>query len=311
MKILSIVVTYNAQRQNWIEKCLSSLGASNIKTDVIIIDNASTDKTVDYIKNIFPQYTLVESKINLGFAKGNNIGIRKAYNENYDYVFLLNQDAWIENNTIEELIRIHSANSEYGILSPIQLNGKGVSIDLNFTSYISQKNDDGRKLLSDLVLKRDLSSVYSVDFVNAASWLISRDCLHTTGCFDDDLFPHYGEDNNYIERVHFHKYKVGVVPNTFVYHDREEREAKPTSSFSENLKYMSFKIQGTYINNNQDFEKLTKELNALKKWLKRERLKFNFKKANVLKQELEEKTVLLEKIKKNRDLYKKTGFNIK
>ena len=89
MKILAIVITYNGIQ--WIDKCIGSLYSSNLPVDVIVVDNLSTDGTPEYIAQNFPKVELVRSKENLGFAGGNNIGLQKAINENYDYIFLLNQ----------------------------------------------------------------------------------------------------------------------------------------------------------------------------------------------------------------------------
>lgn len=155
---------------------------------------------------------------NLGFGKANNIGMKRAYKENADYVFLLNQDAWIESNTIKGLIEAHKNNPEYGVLSPFHLAGDGKSIDTNFSNYITQSLCNG--LLSDLYLnKENMKHVYEIDYVNAAFWLISRKCLENIGGFDP-LFEHYAEDNDYINRVKYHNYKIGLCPKLKGFHDR-------------------------------------------------------------------------------------------
>ena len=94
MKIFAIVVTYNGMR--WYDRCFGSLRNSDMPVETIVIDNASTDETVSYIKEHFHEVCLIESKENLGFAKANNIGIKRALDNGADYVFLLNQDAWVE-----------------------------------------------------------------------------------------------------------------------------------------------------------------------------------------------------------------------
>src|SRR5690554_1881580 len=114
--IYVIVVTYNGMQ--WIDKCIESIHSSSIKLKTIIFDNGSTDGTIDFIKNNFTNIELIESKKNLGFGAANNIGIKKAFEEGADYVFLLNQDAWLETNTIEELLKISNQKKDYFILSP-------------------------------------------------------------------------------------------------------------------------------------------------------------------------------------------------
>src|SRR5574344_2140153 len=101
LEIYAVVVAYNGMQ--WYDKCFGSLQASSVPVHTIVIDNASGDNTVAYIKEQFPNVHIIESKTNLGFAKANNIGIKYAMDNNADYVFLLNQDAWIEEDTLSVL----------------------------------------------------------------------------------------------------------------------------------------------------------------------------------------------------------------
>ena len=94
MKILVIIVSYNFER--WIDRCLNSLRQSEQQADVVVIDNASQDRTVSLIESRYPEVRLIKSKENLGFGRANNIGMKIALKEGYDAVFLLNQDAWID-----------------------------------------------------------------------------------------------------------------------------------------------------------------------------------------------------------------------
>ena len=209
-------------QRNWIQKCLDSLLVSSVKIEVIIIDNGSTDETRDFIRKNYPQVDLITANENLGFAKANNIGIKKAYHQEADYVFLLNQDAWVKENTIEKLIEVFKELPEAGIVSPIHLNGSKTSLDFNFVSYyITQYNTPN--FVSDLYFNR-LQNFYETYFVNAAAWLISRKCIETVGGFDTLIFYHYGEDENYCQRVIYHGFKIYIVTTTVICHDREERK---------------------------------------------------------------------------------------
>lgn len=219
MRILSIVVTHNALQNNWIEKCLDSLKHSSQKTDIFIIDNLSIDETTKYIEENYPSIQLMKSDKNLGFGKANNIGLKKAIDENYDYVFLLNQDAWVNDTTLEKLIEVSSQNPEFGIISPIHLNGKGDALDFNFSYYISPQYC--RLFYSDVFLNK-IKQIYPVNFINAAAWLITKKCVEIVGGFSP-TFYHYGEDDNYCHRVLWHQLKIGVTSCCSIYHDRENR----------------------------------------------------------------------------------------
>jgi GT2 family glycosyltransferase len=206
--VFSIVVTYNGSQ--WIEKCFGSLVNSTIQDHhILAIDNGSTDNTLELIRALYPEVKVIESGANLGFGKANNIGILKALEAKAEYVFLLNQDAWIEHNTIEDLIKISKINPEYGILSPIQNDARG-NIEKQFSTYLSKAKLNVQK------------QILEVPFVNAASWLIPVTCIKKVGLFDS-LFYHYGEDENYCHRAHYYKFKIGIIPNSCIVHDRGER----------------------------------------------------------------------------------------
>ena len=212
-KVLTIVATFNAGP--YITDCLNSLKASTVDTDVIIIDNGSTDGTIENIQSRFPELELVVSETNLGFGKANNIGLRKALKGNYDFVFLLNQDAWLQTDTLSELINFHLSNPEYGILSPLHLNGAGDAIDPKFASNLHLRNP---KYLDDLLFER-VQEAYDVKFVNAALWLIPLKILQDVGGFNEFYFM-YGEDGDLCERVRYHGMKIGIVPKARGHHAR-------------------------------------------------------------------------------------------
>lgn len=216
-KTFVIIATYNAMP--WLSKCLESTKPFN----VVVVDNNSTDETVKFVKENYPSITILPQKENLGFGQANNIGMSYALKQGVDFVFLLNQDAYLESNTIEKLIEVHKKSDNFGVLSPIHLNGKGDRLDQNFSNYLNYgANPD---FYSDFVLKKPLPTVYEVPFVNAAGWLISKDCLEAVGGFDP-LFFHYGEDDNYCQRLKYHCFKIGVVPHVVIKHDRETRVFK-------------------------------------------------------------------------------------
>jgi GT2 family glycosyltransferase len=218
MKIYTIVITYNGSK--WIDKCFGNLVNSSIPLRILAIDNGSTDNTPSIIQKKFPQVEIIETKENLGFAKANNIGIKYALNHNADYVFLLNQDAWIENDTIEKLLDTFQKNKQIGIASPVHLNGSKTNLDSGFVNYISHHNTPN--LISDLYFNR-LNDFYETRFVNAAAWLINAKCIRKVGGFDTSLFVHYGEDSNYCPRVIYHGYKIVVNTTCSICHDRENR----------------------------------------------------------------------------------------
>ncbi len=208
-----IIVTYNGMQ--WIKKCLEDVLSSSVHVRVIVIDNGSTDGTIDFIEKN-PRAELVKAGANLGFGKANNIGIKKAMEAGADYVFLLNQDGYVVQDTIQKLISFQQTHPDYGVLSPQQMNGDGSEQDKSFKNIVLSK----KCIISSF--KEINTTIYNVYFVMAAFWLVSIECLKKVGLFDP-IFFHYGEDSDYLSRVRYHKYKIGIVMDSIGYHDRSER----------------------------------------------------------------------------------------
>lgn len=208
--ILTIVVTYNGKK--WIERCLRSVKASTVASDVMVIDNASDDGTPEWIREHFPDVILSGNKENLGFGAANNIGLRYALSHGYRYVYLLNQDAWVFPETFGTLIRAFGENTgkPFGILSPMQMEANLTRMDAQFRKHCGP------------MLEKDTSETVIVPFVMAAHWMVSRECLESVGGFSP-AFPHYGEDVDYIHRADYKGFAVAVVKTASAVHDRADR----------------------------------------------------------------------------------------
>lgn len=226
--ITTVVVTYNGSQ--WINKCLDSLLNSTIDTKIIVIDNCSTDTTPSIIKTDYPSVEFIAATSNLGFGQGNNKGILKAYDRGADYVFLLNQDAWVKEDALEKMIELAETNKNYGIISPIHLNGSGDLIEKGFYHYSIKRVANPRTYYSS-ILTPERPTLTPATFVNAAAWLLSRRCIAEVGGFSR-VFFHYGEDVDYANRVLYHGLKIGLVNNAFIHHDRSEDRPKANYSLS-------------------------------------------------------------------------------
>lgn len=213
MKVFAIVVTYNGMK--WYDRCFGSLLTSDMPVEILAVDNASSDTTVAYLQAHFPQVKVVSNDKNLGFGQANNVGMRYALDHGADYVFLLNQDAWVEPTTIGHLVEAHAKHLEYGIVSCMHLNVEGNRIwQLN---CICNEQITDSSLVNDLYFGT-LKDIYETKYVNAAAWLLPKRTLETVGGFDP-VFFHYGEDDNYINRVLFHGMKIGLCPQERIVHD--------------------------------------------------------------------------------------------
>lgn len=291
-----IIVTYNGMP--WLDRCLKSC----LNYSVIVVDNASTDETVSFIKTNYPDIHLLNQSKNLGFGQANNIGIRYALDHGGQHVFLLNQDAYLIDDVLNQLINFQIEHSVYGILSPVHITGDQKKLDKNFSNFMLKEKTG--QFYSDFVLENQLAPVYEVPFVNAAAWLISKKCLETVGGFDP-LFFHYGEDDNYCQRVAYHGLKIGVLPKVYIIHDREKRIGmKPTvfsAAYFLNIE-KAYKTKYADINSSNS---INNKIAKLQKTILKLKLKLKLKRAKAYKKELR----LLRKIKPN--IEKSRMMNIK
>lgn len=302
MTVFSIIVTFNAEK--WVRNCFNSLQNSLYPVSVIVVDNGSTDDTINIIRSEFPQLELIISDVNLGFAKANNIGIKKAYDNGADYVFLLNQDAWIKPDTIDCLVnKFKSKTDDFGILSPIHLNGSGTALDYNFSTYISPRFCPN--LLSDLIVNNSLLDLYETSFVNAAAWMLSKKCIETIGGFNS-LFHLYGEDDDYVNRLHYHKLKLGVVPSAFIYHDREQR--KVPKRLVDTKLITERKLLNKYLNLNRSYD-INQDISQLTIEGFKAMIKLNFTAYRALKKKRTYLKSIKAQVVKSRELTSKPGLN--
>lgn len=255
MKILTIIVTYNGSQ--WYERCLGSLLRSTIPVDIMVVDNASGDGSADWIAAHYPEINLIRSDKNLGFGQANNIGMRYALDNGYDYVFLLNQDAWLHtNDCIERLVQAAENHPEYMIMSALWLYGSGERITKGSKQHMIAMEGSNNDFVSDIYLGRKLKEVYETDYMPAAAWLLPRKTLEQIGGFDP-LFFHRGEDDNYMQRVHYHGGKIGICAKTCICHDIEERPANYDVKHDNWNKNMLIALAD--INNNQSIVQWKKQ----------------------------------------------------
>ena len=212
-RVAAIVVTYNANR--WVNKCLGSLVQSTYPVKIYVVDNCSTDDTISIIEGSFPEVVLMKSPENLGFGKANNLALSRAVTEGAEYFFLLNHDAWVTPEAVGNLVEAIDNNPDYGIISPLHYTASGDKLDKAFSGYIKRAG-----FVFDLL--RASPVVNQVNFINAAAWMIKRECLEEVGGFGY-LFHHYGEDRDYVQRARYFGYKTGFISNTRIFHDREGR----------------------------------------------------------------------------------------
>ena len=226
MKLVAVIVTHNGSK--WIEKSISSVIQTEMPVQVVVVDNNSSDNTLEIVRSRFPQAVIFQNSENFGFGKANNIGIKYALEINAELIFLLNQDAWVEAGAIKKLVEQTLKYPGY-ILSPVHLNCDGSKLDYGFASYVSHLST--KHIFENIIEKKNIEEVYEADFVNAAFWLIPINVIKKTGGFDP-LFFQYEEDVDFINRAHFHGFRIGICSNAVGYHCRKQNRSNSKNNFS-------------------------------------------------------------------------------
>ena len=194
-----IILNYNGRR--WLKPCLTSLRRLTYPNyEVILVDNASIDGSVDSVSADFPWVKIIRNKRNLGYAEGNNIGIRHA---NGSLIAILNMDTIVDPYWISELVEVAISDPKIGACG-----GK-------IYDYFDKKNlqfPDPLVIPSKLYDKiQDVWSIYGAGF------LVKRDVLEIIGLFDPEYFCYY-EEIDLCWRIRLAGFRVVFVPKAVMYH---------------------------------------------------------------------------------------------
>ena len=178
-KIYCIIATYNSAL--FIRACLASLAGSRKSLAIVVVDNASTDETVEIICKEYSFVHLIKNQENVGFGPANNQGIAFALEQGAEYLFLLNADCRVTPDCLEKLWTAAQKLPDAGAVSPFHWNGAGTMLDVGFYLYFCQYCQYCRAAISALLAGKSLEDVYQIEFVNAAALLIPRSVLEKVG----------------------------------------------------------------------------------------------------------------------------------
>lgn len=227
MNTFVVIVTYNGAR--WIRLALDSLRKSQMPCIPVVVDNASTDDTAEIIRNEFPEVKLLLQSHNSGFGRGNNIGISYAIRSNAEFIFLLNQDAYVTASTLASLTAFLQSHPDYGIVSPLHCSPDLSSLDPQTQRRYLQGY--APQYLSDACVG-SVKEYYDIYGINAAAWMVRSTVFKKTGGFDP-LFFMYGEDDDLMARFNHFGLKFALLPTCRIVHLRAKSDRGKRSVFSE------------------------------------------------------------------------------
>lgn len=220
-----LIVSYNSKAD--LEGCLRSLTTPppQIDHEIVVVDNASTDGTPDYVRERWPGIRLIDAGANVGFAKANNLGVRHTFGE---LVLLLNPDTVVPAGEVDHLVDALETDAAAAIAGPRIVDHAGQP-ELSFGPMISplselrQKmlvagNDRGMPLIRAIVSRMTARAQY-VDWVSGACLLIHRADLEAVGLLDERFFM-YTEDVDLCAAVRARGRKVLFVADARIVHLR-------------------------------------------------------------------------------------------
>jgi N-acetylglucosaminyl-diphospho-decaprenol L-rhamnosyltransferase len=218
-----ILVNYNGTK--FLDNCLNSIGqfVNLADSEVIIVDNFSTDNSINQIKDIFPSAQIICSQNNLGFGKANNLAVNHSRGQ---HLLFLNTDTILTENTPQILSDYLTRSQDVGVVSPritfrdgsYQLScGKLPNLVIEFLDKIRYGLDQKWHHIFGNLYDKQYSTVQEMGWLTGACLMIRRDVFEQLGGFDESFFMYF-EDKDICKRVNEAGWKVVYYPQTSLIH---------------------------------------------------------------------------------------------
>ena len=225
-----VIISWNVREL--LRLCLDSIQESlrgekreGLLVETIIFDNGSTDGSADMVREDFPRVHLMESEVNLGFTKGNNLAIGQSEGR---YILLLNPDTEVVGDALGTMVAYMEAHPRVGALGPQLLNPDGTTQSSRrrfptlatafLESTVLQPWFQGSRILKRYYLLDRLDEeIQPVDWVVGAALLIRRQALHQVGPLDEEFFM-YSEELDWCYRLKAQGWEVVYLPTAQVVH---------------------------------------------------------------------------------------------
>jgi len=185
------------------------------KLEIIVVDDASTDDTSDYIKKLFTQVKVIRNEEEKLLAESRNIGIQASKGK---YVFVIDDDNIIDRNTIKELVKFMEKHPDVGVAGPVMYflsDPKRIwcaGVKRSYWTTIT------RLVGFNTIDSNQFKEPYeSEDFPNA--FMVRREVFEKIGLFNSKIFPIHYDEGDFCQRARKAGYKVMVVPTAKVWHD--------------------------------------------------------------------------------------------
>jgi len=220
-----IIVNWNAQ--DLLAKCLRCVESTvkNVSYEIIVIDNNSDDGSQEMIRRDFPQVKLIANTQNAGFATANNQGMKISQGR---YFLLLNSDAFVENETIDQMVEFMDAHPEAGMsacqllfedrrLQPSCYSFPSLTTEFYTALQLDKLFAKNREFGKYLMTYWDFSDIRAVDTIMGAFMLVRKTAIDQVGMMDENFFM-YSEETDWCYRFHKQDWKTLYNPHVQTVH---------------------------------------------------------------------------------------------
>ena len=236
MKPKVSIVILNWNGRDHLRKCLLSINkVSYPRLEVIVVDNGSSDGSVEMVTKEFPHFILVQNKKNFGYSGGNNIGIRKSTG---DYIFILNNDTEVAKDFLSPLVLALEKDPALGCVQPKLLYASNHILLNAVGSYFTSTGflyHYGYRKKADLTQYNTPLTIYSA---KGAAMLLRKKALEKVGLFDEDFFIFF-EETDLCHRLWLAGYKIVYIPSSIIYHYEAVDTNRQMKDYTRN--YLSFR----------------------------------------------------------------------
>jgi GT2 family glycosyltransferase len=212
-RVYALILNWNGRP--YLRECLDSLyGQDYDNLKVIFVDNGSTDGSVPYVRECFPQTEIMAFEKNEGYEVPNNRAIKRALSGGADYIFLLNNDLVFDPACVSALVNKGERDEHIGALCPVQLK-------YNDPATVISAGGDFDWMRAIVLHHKEKPQVdQEVGFISGAAFMVKRKVMETVGLLDEDYY-FYGEDVDLSIRIRRHGYKLVCVASATVRHHVE------------------------------------------------------------------------------------------
>lgn len=230
VKIATILINYNGYEDT--ADAINSIEKSSVKTDIIVVDNASDQNEGDKLKEAFSDIYVIQSKENVGFSGGNNLGIKYALNKNYEYIMLLNNDTVISNKMIENLLKYAS---DHTVVSPLMYYYTNKKKIWFAGGDINRFTGNTEHYMMNCIEDKQLQNTKCA-FLTGCCMMIHTNIIKKVGLLDETYFM-YCEDTDFSIRLKRNGFEMLMVPEAKLWHKVSSSTGGDESAFS--LYYMT------------------------------------------------------------------------